>query len=181
MAECNFSIFNSQFGGIGIVFIGTGIIARIYLPRKKEKLEKRILADFPGATEVPLKDKVRKVLESCMAGLGCDGLLKMLDLDRLQPFQKAILLQEAKVPKGKVISYAQLAAKSGFPGAARAAGSALAKNPFPLAVPCHRAVRSDGSLGGFGGGLEMKRALLEMEGVEFDNRGRVKEEFFLKD
>jgi methylated-DNA-[protein]-cysteine S-methyltransferase len=56
----------------------------------------------------------------------------------------------------------------------------LARNPFPLIIPCHRAIRSDGSLGGFGGGLKMKRALLEMEGVGFDSRGHVEERHFLK-
>jgi O-6-methylguanine DNA methyltransferase len=59
------------------------------------------------------------------------------------------------------------------PRAARAVGTALARNPFPLIIPCHRVVRSDGMLGGFGGGLKMKKALLEMEGVAFDRSGRV--------
>jgi alkylated DNA nucleotide flippase Atl1 len=61
----------------------------------------------------------------------------------------------------------------------RAVGTALARNPFPLVVPCHRAVRSDRTLGGFQGGLEMKRALLEMEGVEFDSKNRVQPDFIL--
>lgn len=175
-----FSVFNTRFGNVGIVFREPGRIARIYLPRENERLDKRVPADFPGAAEIPLPGRVRKVFESCMAGRGCEALLQMLELDRLQSFQRAVLLQESRVPRGKVISYSNLAARAGFPGAARAAGSALAKNPFPLAIPCHRAVRSDGSLGGFGGGLEMKRALLEMEGVGFDKNGRVKEEFFWK-
>jgi methylated-DNA-[protein]-cysteine S-methyltransferase len=52
-------------------------------------------------------------------------------------------------------------------------GNALATNPFPIVIPCHRAIRSDGSLGGYQGGLEMKRALLEQEGVDVNQRGRV--------
>jgi methylated-DNA-[protein]-cysteine S-methyltransferase len=52
-------------------------------------------------------------------------------------------------------------------------GNVMAGNPVPLVIPCHRVIRSDGSLGGFGGGLPMKRALLEMEGVAFDRKGRV--------
>ncbi len=175
-----FSVFKTRFGEVGIVFGRPGRIARIYLPRKNERLDKRVLIDFPGMVEIPLPVPVRKAFEGCMAGRGCEGLLQMLELDRLHPFQREVLLQESRVPRGKVISYSDLAARAGFPGAARAAGSALAKNPFPLAIPCHRAVRSDGSLGGFGGGLEMKRALLEMEGVSFDKNGRVKEEFFWK-
>lgn len=180
MAQQWYSLLDSRFGVIGVVLAGKDKIAGIYLPHKNEKTLGRVLADFPGAAQGPFPDRVRKALNNCLKGLGCEGLLQMLDLDRLQPFQKSILLQEAKIPTGKVLSYSQLAAKAGFPGAARAAGSALANNPFPLAIPCHRTVRSDGSLGGFGGGLEMKRALLEMEGVGFDKNGKVKKEFFWK-
>lgn len=180
MAQYRYSLIDSRFGVIGLVLAGTSRIAGIYLPHKNEKTIRRIIADFPGAAEGPLPDRFRKALDNCLKGRGCEGLLPLLDIDRLQPFQKAVLLQEAKVPRGKVTSYANLAARAGFPGAARAAGSALANNPFPLAVPCHRTVRSDGSLGGFGGGLEMKRALLELEGVGFDKNGRVKKEFFWK-
>jgi methylated-DNA-[protein]-cysteine S-methyltransferase len=55
----------------------------------------------------------------------------------------------------------------------------MAGNPFPLVIPCHRVIRSDGSLGGFGGGLPMKRALLEMEGIAFDRKGRVLSAYIL--
>jgi methylated-DNA-[protein]-cysteine S-methyltransferase len=85
---------------------------------------------------------------------------------------------ERTIPRGYVSSYSALAAHIGKPKAARAAGTALARNPFPIIIPCHRTVRTDGSLGGFGGGLPMKRALLEMEGVAFDGLGHVKKEFF---
>jgi methylated-DNA-[protein]-cysteine S-methyltransferase len=180
MAQHRYSLFDSRFGAIGVVITGKDMIAGIYLPHKNEKTLERILVDFPGAARGPLPDRVRKALDGCMKGRGCEAMLQMLELDRLGPFQKAVLLQEAKIPTGKVLSYSQLAAKAGFPGAARAAGSALANNPFPLAVPCHRTVRSDGSLGGYGGGLEMKRALLELEGVGFDKNGKVKKEFFWK-
>jgi methylated-DNA-[protein]-cysteine S-methyltransferase len=179
MAHYKFSVFDSRFGPIGIVFSVAGKIAMIYLAHENQQTVKRVVADFPGAAEIPLPGKVRRELEGCLKGRGCAGLAGTLELERLKPFQKAVLLQEARVPRGKVISYSLLAAKAGFPGAARAAGSALAKNPFPLAIPCHRAVRSDGSLGGFGGGLEMKRALLEMEGIGFYESGKVKKEFFI--
>jgi methylated-DNA-[protein]-cysteine S-methyltransferase len=85
---------------------------------------------------------------------------------------------ERTIPRGYVSSYSALAAHIGKPKAARAAGTALARNPFPIIIPCHRTVRTDGSLGGFGGGLPMKRALLEMEGVAFDGLGHVKKKFF---
>lgn len=78
-------------------------------------------------------------------------------------FRKRALKMLARVPYGKTISYRQLAARAGSPQAHRAAGSACANNPLPLVIPCHRVLRSDGSLGGFGGGLMVKRRLLEVE------------------
>jgi methylated-DNA-[protein]-cysteine S-methyltransferase len=72
-----------------------------------------------------------------------------------------------------VSTYRRIAGHLGVPGGARAVGNALATNPFPIVIPCHRAIRSDGTLGGYQGGLVMKRALLEQEGVDIDERGRV--------
>jgi methylated-DNA-[protein]-cysteine S-methyltransferase len=92
------------------------------------------------------------------------------------PFQIEVLKAEWSIPYGKVASYASVAKKIGS-SAYRAVGNALARNPFPIIIPCHRAIRSDRTLGGFQGGLEMKRKILEMEGVDFDSVGRVKEEF----
>ncbi len=108
----------------------------------------------------------------------CDGSpirfsLDRVRLDRCSPFQRRVLIAEHAIPRGEVRSYGRLAHDLGDPHAARAVGTALATNPFPIVVPCHRAIRSDGSLGGYQGGVAMKRALLEMEGVRFDSRGRV--------
>lgn len=77
-------------------------------------------------------------------------------------------LRETKA--GEVLSYKELAAAAGNPGAARAAGTACGRNPVWLAVPCHRAIASDGSLGGYGGGLDRKTWLLEHEGVVIPRR-----------
>jgi methylated-DNA-[protein]-cysteine S-methyltransferase len=89
-----------------------------------------------------------------------------------------VLRAEHAIPRGSVSTYQLIAAHLGSANGARAVGNALAKNPFPLIVPCHRAVRSTGHLGGFQGGLEMKRALLEMEGVGLDDVERVVVERF---
>lgn len=88
-------------------------------------------------------------------------------------FQRAVLRAEHAIPRGRVSTYGLIAAHIGNPKAVRAVGQALATNPFPLIVPCHRAVRSDGGLGGFQGGAAMKQALLEKEGIAFDAGGRV--------
>ena len=81
-------------------------------------------------------------------------------------FQGAVWRAISRIPAGKVISYAELARGAGRPRAIRAAAQACGANPVPLLVPCHRVVASDGSLGGFGGGLPLKRKLLAREGLD---------------
>ena len=118
---------------------------------------------------------------SALAGhirLFCDGRpvvfdLKVILLDTCPEFQKQVLLAEYSVPRGRVTTYGNIAVKLGKPGAARAVGQALARNPFPIVIPCHRAVQSSGSLGGYQGGTAMKRQLLVAEGIEFAGNGRV--------
>lgn len=76
------------------------------------------------------------------------------------------------VGPGQTISYGELAAATGHPGAARAVGSVMANNPVPIIIPCHRVVASDGTLGGYGGGLDMKVELLRIEGVNVATKAR---------
>ena len=90
-----------------------------------------------------------------------------LDLRRASPFQRAVWAATATIPRGEVRPYAWVAAQIGRPRAVRAVGSALAANPLPLVIPCHRVVRSDGSLGEYGlVGPTLKRRLLEWEGLD---------------
>jgi methylated-DNA-[protein]-cysteine S-methyltransferase len=81
------------------------------------------------------------------------------------PFQLATWRALTAIPYGSTISYAELARRVGRPTASRAVGAANGANPLPIVVPCHRVIGADGSLTGFGGGLPVKRALLELEGV----------------
>ena len=83
-----------------------------------------------------------------------------LDWSLARGFQQRVLAELAKVRFGHTLSYGELARRAGKPGAARAVGGAMAKNPIPLVVPCHRVLAAGGKLGGFGGGLALKRALL---------------------
>ena len=78
-------------------------------------------------------------------------------------FQRAVWKAIATVPAGETISYAELARRAGHPGSARAVGAATGRNPIAIVVPCHRIVGSDGSLTGYAGGLDRKRALLALE------------------
>ncbi|MEZ4417844.1 MAG: methylated-DNA--[protein]-cysteine S-methyltransferase [Gemmatimonadota bacterium] len=87
-----------------------------------------------------------------------------VDLSDLRPFQKDVLEEAERIPFGAVIPYAELARRIARPRAARAVGNALGANPVAIVVPCHRIVASDGTLGGYTGGVEYKRRLLRVEG-----------------
>jgi len=80
------------------------------------------------------------------------------------PFELAVWRALCEIPYGETISYGELAARIGRPGAARAVGVANARNPIAVIIPCHRVIGADGGLTGYGGGLERKRLLLELEG-----------------
>jgi O-6-methylguanine DNA methyltransferase len=88
-----------------------------------------------------------------------------LDLRCLRPFHRLALEATATIPWGQVSTYHMLARQLGRPHATRAVGRAEACNPVPLVIPCHRVIGSDGRLTGYSGGVEMKRALLQLEGV----------------
>jgi methylated-DNA-[protein]-cysteine S-methyltransferase len=107
---------------------------------------------------------VRSALRDYFSGRTL-GLDFAADLSALPDFQRRVLEALRQVPYGTVVSYGELARRVGEPGAARAVGQAMGSNPLPLLYPCHRVVAHDGSLGGFAGGLPMKRALLELEGA----------------
>lgn len=94
-----------------------------------------------------------------------------LDLRLAHGFRRTVLDHLLAIGYGRTASYAQVAAAAGNPRAVRAVGSACAHNPVPVVVPCHRVLRSDGSLGGYAGGLEVKRFLLSLEAEPGRTRG----------
>ena len=97
----------------------------------------------------------------------------VVDFGMCSEFERRVLLADSGIPRGSVSTYGRVAGVVGSSGASRAVGQALARNPFPMIIPCHRVVRSDGRLGGYRGGLRMKRALLRMEDVEVCPAGKV--------
>jgi len=99
--------------------------------------------------------------------------LDLLDFNRCLEIQKRVLLAEYKIPRGWVSTYKRIANHIGISNGARVVGNALARNPFPIVIPCHRAIKTNGDLGGYQGGINMKRILLEMEGIEISERGKV--------
>lgn len=92
-----------------------------------------------------------------------------IDLSGLPPFRRRILTLALQIPYGAVYTYGDLAKRAGCTGAARAVGGAMAANPVPVIIPCHRVVAASGKLTGYSGpgGIEMKKYLLSLEGVEF--------------
>ncbi|HOS77617.1 MAG: methylated-DNA--[protein]-cysteine S-methyltransferase [Syntrophales bacterium] len=150
-------------------------IDRILIPGPGRPVEATLRAGFPGAASGSCReiDDLAERLEASLSGADVGFPLDTLRLDLCPAFQREVLCADQAIPRGRVSTYGLVATRLGRPGAARAVGTALATNPFPLAIPCHRVIRSDGSLGGFGGGIEMKRALLAREGVEFRDAGHV--------
>jgi AraC family transcriptional regulator of adaptative response/methylated-DNA-[protein]-cysteine methyltransferase len=123
-----------------------------------------VRALIPGAKLIHDAKALTPVLQQLRERL--NGERETLDtpLDlRGSPFFLKVWQTMQKVPWGKTWSYQELARRAGRPKAVRAAASACARNPVGILVPCHRIISSDGSLGGYGGGLDMKRALLESE------------------
>ncbi|MGI9029986.1 MAG: methylated-DNA--[protein]-cysteine S-methyltransferase, partial [Ilumatobacteraceae bacterium] len=130
--------------------------------------EATVLADLAGRISTRLLrlparlDPVVRQLDEYFAGRRRDFDLP-LDLRLSHGFRGAVLHELRSVRFGTTVSYTALAAAAGRPRAVRAVGSACATNPIPIVVPCHRVLRSDGSLGGYTGGLPVKRALLDLE------------------
>ena len=128
-----------------------------------------LAARFPAATIEPGGSAMAALVAEVVAAVDDPARARDLPLDlRGTAFQEAVWAALRAIPAGETRSYAQLAAAAGAPAATRAAGSACGANPVAVLVPCHRALRSDGSLGGYAYGLERKRALLARErGEEF--------------
>jgi methylated-DNA-[protein]-cysteine S-methyltransferase len=108
-------------------------------------------------------DEARRQLDEYFAGNRRDFELD-IDLRPAREFGRAVLEELARVPYGELTTYGTLATRAGRPRAARAVGTVMNRNPVPIVLPCHRVVGSTGSLVGYGGGLDRKRMLLELEG-----------------
>jgi methylated-DNA-[protein]-cysteine S-methyltransferase len=119
----------------------------------------------PRVIEAPAAlDDVRRELDEYFEGKRT-GFDVPIDWRLHDGFGRRVLKATARIPFGKVLSYAEVAAKAGSPRAYRAAGNALGSNRMPIVVPCHRVVASGGKIGGYTGGLERKEYLLHLEGV----------------
>jgi methylated-DNA-[protein]-cysteine S-methyltransferase len=171
-------VLPSAFGRFGILWRETGVqatVQRVFLRSSLASVDERIHAAF-GNAQRGSHPTIRALGERMQAFLDGEPVAFVLDsvaLHNCSVFQQRVLVAEHGIPRGWVSTYGLIAAHLGAERGARAVGAALARNPFPLIIPCHRAIRCDGELGGYQGGLDMKRRLLEMEGIEVSQKGTV--------
>lgn len=156
----------TSFGPIWVAWTEAGIAC----VSAGEECDEAFLARCEAYTGCrPLPDDGRRAEMQAVFQGWFDGIpyLGPIDLGaRLSPFARAVLAACRTIPRGEVRTYGQLAAYLGKPGAARAVGGALRRNPVPLLIPCHRVIRGDGEIGEFNmGGPAVKRRLLEWEGA----------------
>ena len=153
---------------VGILGLAAGVrgLRHLSFVRGEDDFLERLLAEHGNVAILKSAelDEVRRALDRYFAGKRLDFDLAV-DLGHLAPFHRRVLDATAKVPAGRVATYTQIASRAGSPKASRAAGNALHNNPVAIVVPCHRVLRTDGSLGGYGGGLPIKEWLLRHEGA----------------
>ena len=159
---------------IWLVYRSRPCVMRIFLSVPQVPARRRASESYPAAPHAscPEIDRLAEDLAGFLAGEAITFGLDLVRMDLCSPFQQKVLRAEHGIPRGRVSTYGRIARHLGSARGARAVGNCLARNPFPIVIPCHRAIRSDGTLGGYQGGAEMKRALLQMEGIVFDHRGR---------
>lgn len=165
-AHLEYCFFRTEWGQ-GLVIARGDLICRVVMPPgKNEALDE--LANTPGARKgdrgaaLHVAEQIERYFRT-----GRCRFSAQLEVSQMTDFQVRVLSAAMRIGPGTTRSYAWLAKAAGNPRAARAAAQVMAKNPFPIVVPCHRVVHTNGELGGYsGGGVLWKERLLRMEGVE---------------
>lgn len=162
--EIRFAVVPSLLGQLLVAASRNGVCA-VLLGDDEADLERRLRAEFPRAIVEPDAEGGLAALASrVLAHVRGDGPAHDLPLDvRGTAFQQLVWRTLLSIPYGETRSYAEVAAAIGHPKATRAVAQACAANPVPIVIPCHRVVRSDGSLGGYSAGIGRKERLLEIE------------------
>lgn len=166
----SFALFVTPIGRVGIAWIDDAVLG-LQLPEASAvDTRARLRARFDGATEDTPPPAIARVIDAIVASLRGerDDLTDVpLDLSAVPPFAGRVYGVVRTIPAGETMSYGEVAAAVGSPGAARAVGQALGRNPFPIVIPCHRVLAAGGRIGGFTaqGGTTVKAAMLAAEGV----------------
>lgn len=166
LLDVAYTMSDSPFGPLLLAATPRGLV-KLSLPGHdpEEALEDLAARISPRVLEAPTRlDEARRELE-----LYFEGKLTAFDLpldwQLSRDFRRRALRAIDRIPYGKTRSYTEIARSAGNERAVRAAGTACGANPIPIVVPCHRVLRTSGALGGYGGGLPMKEALLKLEGI----------------
>jgi len=171
LTDVSYTTADSPFGTLLLAGTRRGLV-RLAFPEEDvdsvlDGLAGRI---SPRIVETPAPlDPVRRELEEYFSG-GRHVFALKLDWALIAGFGRRVLRVTSEIPYGGVLSYGEVAAEAGSPRGSRAAGNALGSNPIPIVIPCHRVLRAGGALGGYGGGVERKRWLLELEGARASTR-----------
>ena len=163
-----FTTVNTKFGWVGLIGSDAGL-AFLTLPKSSRKTALSEMNEFaPDAVEETTA--FGDLLNRLQRYFNGEKMLftDRLDLSGATTFQRAVWDATFSIPYGETRTYAWVAQQIGKPRALRAVGRALGRNPFPIIVPCHRVISSNGNLGGFSGGLALKKQLLELEGARLD-------------
>ncbi len=166
LLDVAYTTTDSPFGPLLLARTPRGLV-RVGLPNQDAD---ELLVDLatrvsPRVLEASAQlDEARRQLDLYFEGKLTDFDLP-LDWQLSRDFRRKVLRAIARIPYGQTRSYMQMASSAGNERAVRAAGTACGTNPIPVVVPCHRVLRTSGALGGYGGGLPMKEALLQLEGI----------------
>jgi O-6-methylguanine DNA methyltransferase len=168
-----YALFDAPIGRIAVAWNGRGV-TMVDLADDLAAFETRH-AELVGRPLVPgarMPDRLRRAVERRLAGDRRSSI--PLDLRGRAEFERSVWLKALEIPRGEVRPYGWIAAEIGRPRAVRAVGSALGRNPVPLLVPCHRVVRTDGTIGQYSlGGPAIKRRVLAAEGVDLGRLERL--------
>ena len=169
----SFTLFATAIGECALAWNDAGIVAAWLPEASRGRLRSRIANRFPDASEAPPGIDVARAIATITAllrGERVDLGAVRIDDSRLAAFDRRVYAAARTIAAGRVISYGELATRVGADATAREVGASLGRNPFPIIVPCHRIVASDGELGGFSapGGTATKRRLLTIEDARRD-------------
>ena len=164
LESVGYRVVDSPLGPLWIAIGPRGLVNIHYGTEPSPREQRRIVRAYgPGVLpDARRVDPVARELDQYWSGKRREFDVTV-DLSPLTPFQRKVLGVTARVPYGELITYAEVARKTGNDNAYRAAAGAIGDNPVPIVVPCHRVVASDGTLGGYAGGLDAKRRLLKLE------------------
>ena len=165
-----YTLFDTAIGHCGIVWSKSAVLGTLLPERDIKATRARLIARFPALGETQPPPRIESAISAITALLtGAGGELREIELDdsAAPPFHRAVYAATREIPPGTTRTYGAIAKRVGDPGAARAVGQALGRNPFPIIVPCHRVIAADGRLGGFTaqGGVNTKQRMLQIEGA----------------